>query len=70
MIKFLWFIVLILGVKTFGNETFSFVHMGFCQIELHAKESAKHKPHLKSYLSQNVFVNFLMTDSTDANAMC
>ena len=33
------------------------------------KKCTHHKAYLKSYLTQNVFVNSLMTDSTDANAM-
>ena len=34
------------------------------------KKNAKHKAHLKYYLSLNVFVNPLMTNITNANAMC
>ena len=34
------------------------------------KISAKHKVDLKSYLSQNIFVNALTIDSTNANTMC
>ena len=35
---------------------------------LKKKKKKKHKTYLKSYLSQNVFVNPFMIDSTDANA--
>ena len=63
-------IVLEFGVKAFGKETFSFTNMKCGLIQSHAKKSAKHEAYLKSYLSQNVLINPLMTDSTDANAIC
>ena len=42
-------------------KTFSITNMRFAEIESNAKNRAKHKACLKSYLSRNVFVNSLAT---------
>ena len=63
--KILRLIVLAFGVKIFHNKIFSITNIGFDQIFPSEKKSSKYKARLKSYLSLNVFVNPLVTDSTD-----